>query len=71
MNSLLDEARRRGCREVFLEVRAENTAAIRLYERTGFEVAGGRRGYYGRGADAIVMRCWLSPGPDHATAAAP
>jgi ribosomal-protein-alanine N-acetyltransferase len=69
LNSLLDEARQRGCREVFLEVRAENTAAIRLYERTGFEVAGRRRGYYGRGADAIVMRRWLSPGPDHAAAA--
>lgn len=60
LSSLLDEARRRGCREVFLEVRADNTAAIRLYERTGFEVAGRRRGYYGRGADAIVMRCRLS-----------
>jgi len=60
LNSLLDEARRRGCREVFLEVRAENTAAIRLYERTGFEVTGRRRSYYGRGADAIVMRCGLS-----------
>jgi [ribosomal protein S18]-alanine N-acetyltransferase len=66
LKSLLDEARRRGSREVFLEVRAENTAAIRLYEQAGFEVTGRRRGYYGRGADAIVMRCWLSDGPDHA-----
>lgn len=71
LNSLLDEAGRRGCREVFLEVREENTAAIRLYERTGFEVAGRRRGYYGRGADAIVMRCRLPPRTDPATAAAP
>jgi ribosomal protein S18 acetylase RimI-like enzyme len=62
LNSLLDEARRRGCREVFLEVRAENTVAIRLYEHAGFEVTGRRRGYYGRGADAIVMRRVLSDG---------
>jgi [ribosomal protein S18]-alanine N-acetyltransferase len=71
LNSLLDEARRRGCREVSLEVRAENTAAIGLYERSGFEVAGRRRSYYGQGADAIVMRCWLSGRVDHGTAAAP
>ena len=60
LDSLIDEARRRGCREVFLEVRADNTAAIRLYEQTGFEVAGWRRGYYGRAADAIVMGRRLS-----------
>ena len=60
MHALITAARRKHVAEVFLEVRAENTAAIRLYERTGFEVTGRRPGYYGRGADAIVMRCWLS-----------
>jgi ribosomal-protein-alanine N-acetyltransferase len=54
---LLDEARRRGAREAFLEVRVDNAAAISLYEREGFARIGTRRGYYDRGrVDAVVMR---------------
>jgi ribosomal-protein-alanine N-acetyltransferase len=38
-------------------VRADNTSAIRLYERHGFSRVGVRRGYYQpSGADALVMR---------------
>ena len=41
----------------FLEVRASNTAAIRLYESAGFHSAGRRTKYYYEPAeDAIVMR---------------
>jgi ribosomal-protein-alanine N-acetyltransferase len=41
----------------FLEVRASNAAAIRLYETAGFEIAGRRSGYYQEPAEeAIVMR---------------
>jgi ribosomal-protein-alanine N-acetyltransferase len=41
----------------FLEVRASNIAAIRLYESAGFEVCGRRPGYYQAPAEeAIVMR---------------
>jgi ribosomal-protein-alanine N-acetyltransferase len=41
----------------FLEVRASNQAAIRLYERAGFACAGRRSGYYREPAEeAIVMR---------------
>ncbi len=55
--ALLAEARRRGCAEVFLEVRADNTRAQRLYHWWGFSDIGIRRGYYQpSGADAIVMR---------------
>jgi [ribosomal protein S18]-alanine N-acetyltransferase len=54
---LLDEARRRRVREVFLEVRADNTAAQALYERAGFAVISRRHGYYQpSGTDALVMR---------------
>ena len=42
---LLAEARRRGAREVFLEVRVDNLPAIVLYEREGFARIGTRRGY--------------------------
>jgi ribosomal-protein-alanine acetyltransferase len=41
----------------FLEVRASNTAAIRLYESVGFARAGVRKNYYYEPAeDGIVMR---------------
>ncbi|MDH2325321.1 GNAT family N-acetyltransferase [Cereibacter sp. SYSU M97828] len=39
----------------FLEVAADNAAAIRLYVAAGFAEVGRRRGYYA-GTDAIVMR---------------
>ncbi len=55
--ALLAQARRRGCREVFLEVRADNARAQRLYKWWGFTEIGIRRGYYQpSGMDAIVMR---------------
>ena len=57
LESLLAEAGRRGCTEVFLEVRVDNDRAQRLYRRYGFTGIGLRRGYYQpSGTDAIVMR---------------
>ena len=44
--NLLDEARRREVTEVFLEVRADNDGAIRLYESFGFERIAVREHYY-------------------------
>ena len=56
----MDEALREGAREMFLEVSIENTAALALYVRTGFERVGLRRGYYTVGhetpVDAVIMR---------------
>ncbi len=49
------EARARGAVETFLEVAADNTAALRLYRATGWVQAGHRRGYYG-GTDALILR---------------
>jgi ribosomal-protein-alanine N-acetyltransferase len=57
LRHLLAEATRRGCTEVFLEVRADNARAQRLYHWWGFADIGIRRGYYQpSGTDAIVMR---------------
>lgn len=57
MLSLIGEARNRGAREVFLEVRADNPQAQRLYQRLGFEELGIRKGYYQPdNVDALVMR---------------
>ena len=39
----------------WLEVRAGNSGAIRLYQRHGFEQNGIRRGYYRDGEDALLM----------------
>ena len=43
-----------GARRVFLEVAADNTAALGLYTAEGFAPVGRRRGYYA-GTDAVVM----------------
>lgn len=60
MLQLMDEARRRGAREMFLEVRADNPGAKRLYDELRFEVIGVRPRYYQPdGVDAIVMRATL------------
>jgi ribosomal-protein-alanine N-acetyltransferase len=57
LTELIEEARRRGCRRLFLEVRADNPRARKLYERFGFVEVGVRKGYYPpSGVDAIVMR---------------
>lgn len=54
---LLAEAERRGVRELFLEVRADNAAARALYESVGFREIGVRPRYYQpEDVDAVVMK---------------
>jgi [ribosomal protein S18]-alanine N-acetyltransferase len=64
LDHLLELATAAGVSEAFLEVRPSNLAAIRLYQKLGFEQIGVRRGYYqaadGR-EDAIVLKLGLSP----------
>lgn len=63
LNEALTLARARGAREIFLEVRASNAAAIRLYSSAGFEAVGRRVRYYTRPVeDAVVMRAALNGG---------
>lgn len=57
MLRMIDEARQRRSREIFLEVRADNPTAQSLYESLGFERIAVRPRYYQPdGVDAIVMR---------------
>lgn len=57
LGELERRARSRGAASVVLEVRADNTAALRLYQRAGFVVLSTRRRYYQPGdVDAVVMR---------------
>ncbi len=62
LRAVLDVARERKMRKIFLEVRVSNVAAIVLYRATGFVEIGRRRGYYqtadGR-EDALLMACEL------------
>lgn len=69
LTELLTEAIRRESTEIFLEVRADNERAQRLYRWWGFAEVGIRRGYYQpSGTDAIVMSRELTGviGPGHA-----
>lgn len=71
LGALLAEAARRGCTEVFLEVRVDNDRAQQLYLRRGFTRIGVRRGYYQpSGTDAVVMRLELDA-PDPAGGSQP
>lgn len=62
LEHLMLRATERGCVECFLELRASNQSAYRLYERFGFNEIGRRRDYYpapGGHEDALVMVCTL------------
>jgi ribosomal-protein-alanine N-acetyltransferase len=54
--SVLKSACKRGLERATLEVRASNSAAISLYQKFGFKIAGRRRRYY-NDEDALVF--WL------------
>jgi ribosomal-protein-alanine N-acetyltransferase len=60
MSWVLDEGKRRGCTEAFLEVRVSNAAAIKLYESFSFSVIHTRPKYYRDGEDGLVMGLKLS-----------
>jgi [ribosomal protein S18]-alanine N-acetyltransferase len=73
LRALLAEAAARGAHEVFLEVRADNPVAQRLYLSEGFAEIGRRAGYYQPDdVDAVIMRldlrAWTSQGPASADA---
>ncbi|MEM1153905.1 MAG: ribosomal protein S18-alanine N-acetyltransferase [Pseudomonadota bacterium] len=62
MSHALADAQSNGARQCFLEVRASNSPAIKLYRNMGFQVDGRRSDYYltdfGR-EDAILMSMQL------------
>lgn len=54
-------AQARGCTRLRLEVRQDNAAAIRLYERIGYRRFGAYSGFYEDGADAWRYEKPLGP----------
>lgn len=64
MQAFLAEAARRGATSAFLEVAADNAAALALYLACGFARTGQRRGYYhgpSGAVDAVLMARPLGP----------
>jgi ribosomal-protein-alanine acetyltransferase len=57
--AFVEQCRAGGASCLWLEVRADNEAAIRLYEKAGFAGEGRRPRYYSDGEDAILMRLRL------------
>jgi len=55
LRTLVDRARDLGAERMLLEVAADNSAAIGLYESFGFTTINTRKAYYPDGADALVM----------------
>ncbi len=55
LEDLIGEAKRRGVRRMFLEVRVSNAPAMMLYLKHGFRGLYARVRYYADGEDAIVM----------------
>lgn len=60
---LVEQAERRGCRRVLLEVAADDDGALALYAGAGFLAIARRPRYYGGVTDALVMELAL-PGGD-------
>jgi ribosomal-protein-alanine acetyltransferase len=62
LERVVADAVRAGVRTLYLEVRESNSAALALYQASGFREAGRRRGYYRQPVeDALVLRRDLAP----------
>jgi ribosomal-protein-alanine N-acetyltransferase len=59
LQAAIARARAMGAQTMFLEVGADNPAALALYAALGFTKVGDRKGYY-QGRDALVLRLPLA-----------
>lgn len=55
LSRILEAARERGVRKLFLEVREHNTPAIRMYEKNGFVFFGKRKEYYEKPTEDALL----------------
>lgn len=53
---MLEELAARDVQRVYLEVRADNTRAVSLYEKLGFTIVRDLSDYYGEGEHGVSMR---------------
>ncbi|MEM0233178.1 MAG: ribosomal protein S18-alanine N-acetyltransferase [Candidatus Nezhaarchaeales archaeon] len=59
LSRAIEAVKRRGVREVYLEVRVSNAPAINLYHKLGFKIMRRVARYYADGEDAYVMSLQL------------
>ncbi len=55
LDQVILEAKKRGSKSFYLEVRPSNDRARKLYENKGFRMLAVREGYYSNGEAALVM----------------
>ena len=55
LSRILEAARERGVKKLFLEVREHNTPAIRMYEKNGFVFFGKRKEYYEKPTEDALL----------------
>lgn len=60
VTALLQDAKARGINKLFLEVRANNLSAIRLYESFNFKQISVRKKYYSDGQDALIYQLTIN-----------
>jgi [ribosomal protein S18]-alanine N-acetyltransferase len=65
LDHLIETARQRGVKSLYLEVRPSNRTALRLYESRGFDEIGVRKGYYDLPPEDALVLC-LRIGSGHA-----
>ena len=61
LEGVRERLREDGTARIFLEVRAGNAAALRLYRAAGFRETGCRRNYYAHPRENAVMMEWQEP----------
>lgn len=62
VKNVLEDLEKTDCRFLYLEVRASNVAAKKLYEGFGFVIVGTRKKYYNKPEeDAVIMRLAFRP----------
>ncbi|HLU26651.1 MAG TPA: ribosomal protein S18-alanine N-acetyltransferase [Longimicrobiales bacterium] len=59
LEAVIEQARGRAVRELFLEVRVSNEPARRLYETHGFREVGRRKNYYSVPTEDALVMCKL------------
>ena len=64
LEKVTDQLQQQSVKRIFLEVRENNEAAIKLYNKCSFKKTGRRKGYYkdrhGKKTDALVMQIQLA-----------
>lgn len=56
MKKIIDFAFKKNINTFILEVNENNNAALKFYQKNGFQLVGERKGYYGEGRNALILK---------------